>query len=60
MEVLIKIITVIFGIAFVLGVYNKIQSIKESKKIMDQVQKDKEKYGRPTSSYTYTSEDGYR
>lgn len=51
---------IMFGVTFVLGVYNKIQSIKESKRIMDQVQKDKEKYGRPSSSYTYTSEDGYR
>jgi len=60
MEVLIKIITVIFGIAFVLGVYNKIRSIKESKRIMDQIQKDKEKYGSPTSSYTFTSDGEYK
>jgi hypothetical protein len=60
MELLIKIIAIMFGVVFVLGVYNKIQSIKESKRLMDLIQKDKEKNRRPNSSYTFTSDEDYK
>lgn len=60
MTLILKVIVMLFGVVFVLGIYNKIQERKEYKKMMDQIQKDKEKNRRPTSSYTLTSEDGYR
>lgn len=60
MTLMFKLIISLFGVVFVLGIYNKIQERKENKKIMDQIQKDKEKNRRPPSNYTFTSEDGYR
>jgi len=60
MTLMLKVIISLFGVVFVLGIYNKIQERREYKKMMDQIQKDKEKNRRPSSSYTLSSEDGYK
>jgi len=44
MEIFIKIIIITFIIASILWVYNKIQSIKEHKRIIDTVNKNIEKH----------------